>query len=110
MHLSRFRCDQYSVSVPDLSTFAAASANVGNGLQRRQVAGCRVSDRRGHEDAHPPITDGVYSLVASSLRGGLVRGRGLPFVQRYVAGTVFIGLGLVAATASAGVSSTARSR
>jgi threonine/homoserine/homoserine lactone efflux protein len=56
------------------------------------------------------ITDSVYSLVASSLRGVLVRGRGLPFVQRYVAGTVFIGLGLVAATASAGASSTTRSR
>ena len=56
------------------------------------------------------ITDSVYSLVASSLRGVLVRGRSLPFVQRYVAGTVFIGLGLVAATASAGASSTTRSR
>ena len=56
------------------------------------------------------ITDSVYSLVASSLRGVLVRGRGLPFVQRYVAGTVFIGLGLVAATASAGSTGTTRSR
>ena len=43
-------------------------------------------------------------LVArrAACRGVLVRGRGLPFVQRYVAGTVFIGLGVVAATASAG--------
>jgi threonine/homoserine/homoserine lactone efflux protein len=48
------------------------------------------------------VTDGLYSILASSLRGVLLRGRGLPFVQRYVAGTVFIGLGLVAATASAG--------
>ncbi len=48
------------------------------------------------------ITDGSYSLLASSLRALLVRGRALPFVQRYVAGTMFIGLGLVAATASAG--------
>jgi threonine/homoserine/homoserine lactone efflux protein len=56
------------------------------------------------------VTDGIYSLVASSLRGVLVRGRGLPFVQRYVAGTVFIGLGLVAATASAGNRATSRSR
>ena len=56
------------------------------------------------------ITDSVYSLVASSLRGVLVRGRSLPFVQRYVAGTVFIGLGLVAATASAGSAGTTRSR
>lgn len=46
------------------------------------------------------ITDGMYSLVASSLRGVLVSGRTLPFVQRYVAGSVFVGLGLVAATAS----------
>jgi threonine/homoserine/homoserine lactone efflux protein len=48
------------------------------------------------------VTDGLYSVMASSLRHVLVRGRGLPFVQRYVAGTVFIGLGLVAATASVG--------
>jgi threonine/homoserine/homoserine lactone efflux protein len=48
------------------------------------------------------LTDSLYSLLSSSLRGVLVRGRGLPFVQRYVAGSVFIGLGLVAATASAG--------
>jgi threonine/homoserine/homoserine lactone efflux protein len=48
------------------------------------------------------VTDGLYSVLASSLRGALLRGRGLPFVQRYVAGTVFIGLGLVAATASVG--------
>lgn len=46
-------------------------------------------------------TDGTYSLVASSLRTVLLRGRTLPFVQRWVAGSVFIGLGLVAATASA---------
>jgi threonine/homoserine/homoserine lactone efflux protein len=46
-------------------------------------------------------TDGTYSLVASSLRTVLLRGRTLPFVQRWVAGTVFIGLGVVAATASA---------
>ena len=41
------------------------------------------------------------------MRGVLIRGRALPFVQRYVAGTVFIGLGVVAATASAGHSVTA---
>jgi len=45
-------------------------------------------------------TDGTYSLVASSLRTVLLRGRTLPFVQRWVAGSVFIGLGLAAATAS----------
>jgi hypothetical protein len=31
----------------------------------------------------------------------LLRGRALPFVRRWVAGTVFIGLGVLAATASA---------
>jgi threonine/homoserine/homoserine lactone efflux protein len=46
-------------------------------------------------------SDGTYSLVASRLRHVLLRGKALPFVQRWVAGTVFIGLGLVAATASA---------
>lgn len=51
-------------------------------------------------------TDGTYSLVASSLRAALVRGRALPFVRRWVAGSVFIGLGLVAATASAAGSGT----
>lgn len=52
-------------------------------------------------------TDGTYSLVASSLREVLVRGRALPFVRRWVAGSVFIGLGIVAATATAGGSSSA---
>jgi threonine/homoserine/homoserine lactone efflux protein len=47
------------------------------------------------------VSDGLYAIVASELRGVLVRGRSLPFVQRYVAGTVLIGLGIVAASASA---------
>ncbi len=47
------------------------------------------------------VTDGLYAIVASELRDVLVRGRSLPFVQRYVAGTVLIGLGVVAASASA---------
>ena len=51
------------------------------------------------------VTDGTYSLVASSLRTVLLRGRTLPFVRRYVAGTVFIGLGLLATTASSSKSS-----
>ena len=51
------------------------------------------------------FTDGTYSLIASSLRSVLLRGKTLPFVQRWVAGTVFIGLGLVAATASVSHSS-----
>lgn len=46
-------------------------------------------------------TDGTYSLLASALRDVLLRGRALPFVRRWVAGAVFIGLGVVAATASA---------
>ncbi len=46
------------------------------------------------------LTDGMYALTASALRGVLLRGRTLPFVQRYVAGTVFIALGIAAATTS----------
>ncbi len=52
------------------------------------------------------VTDTIYSLLASSLRTVLSRGRALPFVQRYVAGTVFIVLGMVAATATVGKAST----
>ena len=44
------------------------------------------------------LTDGLYALTASALRARLLSGRTLPFVQRYVAGTAFIGLGVVAAT------------
>lgn len=44
------------------------------------------------------VTDGMYALTASALRTVLLRGRTLPFVQRYVAGTVFVALGVVAAT------------
>lgn len=43
------------------------------------------------------LSDGAYAFGASALRDVLVRGRALPFVRRYVAGTVFIGLGVVAA-------------
>ena len=46
------------------------------------------------------ITDPLYAIAASTLRGVLLRGTAYPFVQRYVAGTVFLALGLVAATAS----------
>lgn len=46
------------------------------------------------------LTDGMYALTASALRGVLLKGRTLPFVQRYVAGTVFIALGIVATTTS----------
>lgn len=44
------------------------------------------------------VTDSAYALVASALRGALLRGRSLAFVQRYVAGAVFIALGILAAT------------
>ena len=43
-------------------------------------------------------TDGMYAFLASALRTTLLRGKSLPFVQRYVAGTVFIALGLIAST------------
>jgi len=45
------------------------------------------------------IIDGIYALTASSLRDSLIKGKTLPFVQRYIAGVVFILLGLVAASA-----------
>ncbi|MEY3801949.1 MAG: hypothetical protein RLZZ51_231 [Actinomycetota bacterium] len=45
------------------------------------------------------ITDGIYAVTASSLREVLAKGKTLPFVQRYIAGVVFIGLGIVAASA-----------
>jgi threonine/homoserine/homoserine lactone efflux protein len=45
-------------------------------------------------------TDGMYALTASALRNKLLTGRTLPIVQRYVAGSVFIALGVMAATTS----------
>lgn len=45
-------------------------------------------------------TDGMYALTASALRTKLLTGRTLPIVQRYVAGTVFVALGVMAATTS----------
>lgn len=44
------------------------------------------------------VSDGIYALGASALRDVLRRGRLLPFVRRYVSGSVFVGLGLLAAT------------
>ena len=44
-------------------------------------------------------TDGMYAFLASALRTTLLRGKSLPFIQRYVAGTVFVLLGVVASTA-----------
>lgn len=46
------------------------------------------------------LTDGTYAFTASALRQVLVSGRTLPFVQRYVAGTVFVALGVMASTTS----------
>ena len=48
------------------------------------------------------VTDSTYAVTASSLRTVLLRGSALPFVQRWVAGSVFILLGVMAGTASAG--------
>ena len=44
-------------------------------------------------------TDGMYAILASALRNTLLRGKSLPFIQRYVAGSVFVLLGIVASTA-----------
>ena len=44
-------------------------------------------------------SDGLYAILASALRGPLLRGKSLPIVQRYVAGSVFVLLGVIAATA-----------
>ena len=43
------------------------------------------------------FTDGAWALVASAVRGMLLRGRAMPFVRRYVSGSTFVALGLVAA-------------
>ena len=43
-------------------------------------------------------SDGLYAILASALRGPLLRGKSLPFVQRYVAGSVFVLLGVIAAS------------
>jgi threonine/homoserine/homoserine lactone efflux protein len=45
------------------------------------------------------VFNGTYSLVASGLRDLLLRGRTLPFVRRWVSGGLFVGLGVLAATA-----------
>jgi threonine/homoserine/homoserine lactone efflux protein len=43
-------------------------------------------------------TDGLYAFIASALRSTLLHGKSLPFVQRYVAGSVFVLLGVIAAS------------
>ena len=44
------------------------------------------------------ISDSLFAILASALRGTLLRGKSLPFVQRCVAGSVFIALGAIAST------------
>lgn len=44
------------------------------------------------------ISDSLFAILASALRGTLLRGKSLPFVQRYIAGSVFIALGAIAST------------
>jgi len=44
------------------------------------------------------ISDSLFAILASALRGTLLRGKSLPFVQRYMAGSVFIALGAIAST------------
>ena len=43
------------------------------------------------------LSDGVWALVAGTLGDRLRRSRSFPKVQRYVSGSVFVGLGAVAA-------------
>ncbi|MEZ5232655.1 MAG: LysE family translocator [Acidimicrobiales bacterium] len=45
------------------------------------------------------VFNSAYSLTASALRHLLLRGRALGFVRRYVSGSFFIGLGVLAAGA-----------
>ena len=46
------------------------------------------------------MTDASYALASSAVRGLLVNERTVGFVRRWVSGSVFVGLGLVAATTS----------
>ena len=45
------------------------------------------------------VTDGIYAFTASSLRETLLKGKALTFIQRYLAGVVFVLLGVMAASA-----------
>ncbi len=45
-------------------------------------------------------TDMMYALTASALRDKLLRGKSLPFIQRYISGTIFIALGVFAGSTS----------
>lgn len=46
------------------------------------------------------VTNGAYAIIASHLGSRLVSSRSLPFVRRWVSGGTFLGLGVLAATAS----------
>jgi threonine/homoserine/homoserine lactone efflux protein len=45
------------------------------------------------------ITDGIYALLASTAGGWLKRNRSFLRAERYVVGSVYIGLGVTAALA-----------
>jgi threonine/homoserine/homoserine lactone efflux protein len=45
------------------------------------------------------ITDCTWAVVASAVRGALLRGRAMPFIRRYVSGSIFVTLGVIAARA-----------
>jgi len=45
------------------------------------------------------LFNGSYAIMASSLRDRLLRGRSLYFMRRYVSGFMFLGLGILSATA-----------
>ena len=46
------------------------------------------------------VFDGCYAVAASGLRTVLVRGRGVVFVRRWVAGVIYLVLGALASTAA----------
>jgi threonine/homoserine/homoserine lactone efflux protein len=45
------------------------------------------------------VTDCTWAVVASAVRGALLRGRAMPFIRRYVSGSIFVTLGVIAARA-----------
>ena len=45
------------------------------------------------------ITDGAWAFLASGVRHLLLRGRAMPIIRRWVSGSTFVALGLVAARA-----------
>ena len=38
------------------------------------------------------VTDGSWALLASAVRGMLLRGKAMPFIRRWVSGSMFVGL------------------